>query len=226
MVARRGSHIVSDLSATQPVVSLSSGESEFYAIVRGITIALFLRNLMKSLGIPTGQSKVYSDSAAGRGMISRLGVGKRVKHMDVQFMFAQGVIRDGIVEILPVASAENEADVATKYVGVSTLNHLLAKMAVRVVQLATLTGVTEAKREDTDEVDDTDRGYLIIALIVTVGCVLAAWKLTELTGWLRRGVVHYVDKLFGRKEMATTETQTDLTGEVARITQFSSVYGS
>lgn len=68
-------------------------------------------------------------------MISRLGVGERVKHIDVQFMFAQGVVRDGIVEILPVPSADNEADVATKYVSGPVLQHLLARVRVRVAQL-------------------------------------------------------------------------------------------
>ena len=48
--------------------------------------------------------KVLSDSSAGRGMVSRLGVGKRVKHTNTQFMFAQGVIRDGTVKIGPVRS--------------------------------------------------------------------------------------------------------------------------
>lgn len=85
IVARRGSRVVAP-QRNSPVVSLSSGEAEFHAIVRGITMALFLKNLLDTLEIPVGPCRVDSDLAAGRGMISPLGVGKRMKHIDVQFM--------------------------------------------------------------------------------------------------------------------------------------------
>eukprot|EP00971_Amphidinium_carterae_P038457 756396-Amphidinium_carterae.1 len=49
LLARRIGHIIHVLSATQPAVSLSSGESEFYAIVKGIIVAFYLHNLCRDL---------------------------------------------------------------------------------------------------------------------------------------------------------------------------------
>eukprot|EP00971_Amphidinium_carterae_P055968 1103800-Amphidinium_carterae.2 len=88
LLARRTGHITHELSATQPVVC------ELYAIVKGIIIALHVRNLCRDLQVEVGQLRVRSDSSAGRGMISKLGVGKRAKHIDTQLLVAQTLIQD------------------------------------------------------------------------------------------------------------------------------------
>eukprot|EP00971_Amphidinium_carterae_P191937 3808464-Amphidinium_carterae.1 len=86
LLARRTGHIIHELSATQP--------NEFYAIVKGIIITLYLCNLCRDLHVEVGQLRVRSDSSAGGGMISKLGVGKRARRIDTQFLFAQTVIQD------------------------------------------------------------------------------------------------------------------------------------
>ena len=57
--------------------ALCSGESEFYAIVRGILNLLFIMYFLAFFRHEVEELEVLSDSSAGRGMASRLGLGKR-----------------------------------------------------------------------------------------------------------------------------------------------------
>ena len=43
-------HVLSEWSTTQSTVALSSGASEFVAIVKGVVMGLFTRNLLNELG--------------------------------------------------------------------------------------------------------------------------------------------------------------------------------
>ena len=52
---RIGAHVITDWSLTQPVIALSSGESEFYASARGIRMLLFVRNLAAECGMTFGK---------------------------------------------------------------------------------------------------------------------------------------------------------------------------
>ena len=140
-----GSHPILEFPVTQPTVALSSGEAEFYAIVKGITTGLYLKNLLQFLAHVVNV-RVKSDSSAGRGMISRLGVGKKVKHIDTQFMFAQGVSRDGTVQVVPVPGLENVAGIGTKYVTKAVLDKLLRLL--RMV-LAAMLAMTASPMEPT-----------------------------------------------------------------------------
>ena len=48
-MALRGPHNVGDVVLTQPLVSISSGESELYSMIRGAIEALYLRNVIEWL---------------------------------------------------------------------------------------------------------------------------------------------------------------------------------
>ena len=64
-------------SSTQQVISLSSGESEYYALVRGTLRALGMRALMSDIGMPETTVQIFSDSTAAMGVAKRRGVGKK-----------------------------------------------------------------------------------------------------------------------------------------------------
>ena len=70
-----GSHVLKTWSSTQPTVSLSSGEAEFYGVVKAAGLALGIQSLLKDLGhtIPV---RVWTDSAAAIGICGRQGLGK------------------------------------------------------------------------------------------------------------------------------------------------------
>ena len=89
LAAFHGKHLIKAASTTQTVIALSSGESEFHAIARGVATVLGMKNIAKDYGIQV-KLGVETDSAAGRGMSLRLGVGK-VRHVDTQWLWLHGV---------------------------------------------------------------------------------------------------------------------------------------
>ncbi len=53
-VARMGINPVKTWSSNQAVVALSSGEAEYYGLVKGSSVGVGIRNLLAGLGINTG----------------------------------------------------------------------------------------------------------------------------------------------------------------------------
>ena len=108
-------------------------------------------------------------------MIARLGVGKRAKHIDTQFMFAQHLIRDGLVQVVAVPGAENVADIGTKYVTAAVLAKLLSQLNVRIITMIVVTSTAAGARraEYAEEQDDTsETSFLkLVGLISIMGLV-------------------------------------------------------
>ena len=87
---------------------------------------MFLRNLMIETGL--GHSsltvRLLTDSTSAKSIVSRMGPGKRSKHIDLKFLFLQELILDGQVIIQKIGTADNQADLMTKYLnGDTTLKH-------------------------------------------------------------------------------------------------------
>ena len=61
------------------MIALSSGEAEYYAMVRAAAEALGLQAIMRDLGWEAG-ILLWVDSSAAKSMASRIGLGK-VRHM-------------------------------------------------------------------------------------------------------------------------------------------------
>ena len=76
VIVRRGKHLLRHMSCLQTLVALSSGEAEYYALIRGACT---------SLGIPSHYQdwmidvpiQFYSDSSAARSVVRRRGIGGR-----------------------------------------------------------------------------------------------------------------------------------------------------
>ena len=58
-----GEHTVKAWSVTQGLVSLSSGESEYYGMVKGGSVALGLRGIMWEMGLGVSID-MYTDASA------------------------------------------------------------------------------------------------------------------------------------------------------------------
>ena len=69
-----GWHLFKSWSSTQPSISLSSGEAEYYGVVKAAGIALGQQSLMRDLGMDVGV-RVWTDSSAAVGMGGRSGLG-------------------------------------------------------------------------------------------------------------------------------------------------------
>ena len=75
-----GRHTIKHWSSTMPSVALSSGEAEFYGVVRGAGQGLGYQSLIGDLGLSL-PLRMWTDSSAAIGICSRQGLGK-LRHLD------------------------------------------------------------------------------------------------------------------------------------------------
>ena len=108
-----GGHCIKTWSSNQAVIALSSGEAEFYAMVKGSSELLGMLSLAKDLNVPL-QGHLHSDSTAAIGISSRRGLGK-VKHMHTQYLWIQERIRAKDFSVNKVGTDNNVADLFTKH---------------------------------------------------------------------------------------------------------------
>ena len=82
-----GSHCIRTWSSTQLSVTLSSGEAEFYGLVKASGAGLGHRRLLKDLGLDMPLC-VWTDSSAALGIATRSDLGK-LRHLETHMMWAQ-----------------------------------------------------------------------------------------------------------------------------------------
>ena len=83
-----GAHVLKTWSATQPTVSLSSGEAEFYGVVKASGLALGQQSLLRDLGLEL-LVRVWTDSSAAMGICARRGLGQ-LRHIATHTLWVQG----------------------------------------------------------------------------------------------------------------------------------------
>merc|ERR1712016_553634 len=70
-----GEHMIKSWSLTQTVVALSSGEAEYYGMVKGASNGLGMRSIIADLGIDM-RIGLKTDSSAAKGIANRTGLGR------------------------------------------------------------------------------------------------------------------------------------------------------
>ena len=75
-----GAHVIKCWSSTQPGVAMSSGDAEFYGVVRAAAAGLGIKALYKDIGIAI-PVRVWTDSSAAIGVCNRQGLGK-LRHLE------------------------------------------------------------------------------------------------------------------------------------------------
>jgi hypothetical protein len=124
-----GEHVIKTQSVLQSTVSLSSGESEFYAAVQGSATGLGIQSLLAVWNVAVSVT-VASDSSAARGLASKRGLSK-TRHIATRFLWLQERVRRKEVKLLKVATAVNRGDLFTKSLVGLRLDALVARLALR-----------------------------------------------------------------------------------------------
>eukprot|EP00438_Fugacium_kawagutii_P026160 Skav230005 [mRNA] locus=scaffold5058:3896:10669:+ [translate_table: standard] len=119
-----GGNLIHFSSKTQKVVSLSSAESETYAAAGATMDGVFLKGVMEFISGEPADLRLYLDSAAARGVLSRKGVG-RIRHLSCRCLWIQELVKAGILKVKPVSGALNPADVGTKRLSAGRLRSLM-----------------------------------------------------------------------------------------------------
>ena len=108
-----GQHLIKSWSSTQGPISLSSGEAEFYGVVKASGMALGYQALLDDLGVRL-PVRIWTDSSATMGICGRQGLGK-LRHVDTRTLWVQQRVRSGELEIRKVRGEVNPADLFTKH---------------------------------------------------------------------------------------------------------------
>ena len=114
-----GTHCLKSWSVNQQHVALSSGEAEYYGMVRGTSQALGAKAMLNDFGIEVGIETMV-DASAAVGIACRRGLGK-VRHIELDQLWLQNQVARGRVRVYKVSGEENMADSLTKH---STLQRI------------------------------------------------------------------------------------------------------
>jgi hypothetical protein len=98
---------------------LSSGEAEYYGIMKGCAEALGAKGLAEDFGWKF-EAVVKTDSSAAHAMGSRRGVGK-VRLIETRYLWLQEVVGRGRLRLVKIPRTINFADVLTKYVSIGDI---------------------------------------------------------------------------------------------------------
>ena len=95
-------------STTQSVIALSSGEAEYYALVKAGSQLLGMQALLIDLGIEQREIKlkILTDATAAQGIASRRGLGA-VRHIETNQLWLQQKIRDKTITVEKVEGKVN-----------------------------------------------------------------------------------------------------------------------
>ena len=122
-----GSHVIRTWASTQVVVALSSGEAEFYSLVKGACEGLGVAALAVDLGLTRMPTDIATDSSAAKGIAFRRGMG-RVKHIETRCLWVQDLIGSGKLRVRKVLGETNIADLLTKFLTAARLQQLMGMM--------------------------------------------------------------------------------------------------
>lgn len=128
LVMMLGCHCAKTSSNLQSTVSLSSGESEYYGLVKGGAVGLSAKALFEDWGLHI-ELEILSDSSAARGFASRIGLGK-LRHVMTRFLWLQERLAARHLQLQVVPGTKNCADVLTKTVSAKQMKQHMMFMNV------------------------------------------------------------------------------------------------
>ncbi|CAK0906615.1 unnamed protein product, partial [Prorocentrum cordatum] len=132
-----GEHTLSATGSLQSTVSLSSGEAEYYGILRAAAAALKVAAIAVDLGLEKSVEvvckhgefpvEVCGDSTAAIAFASRQGLGRQ-KHVMTRYLWLQSAVKAKRIKLKKVDTRENVADSLTKPLSAKVVQKHLKRM--------------------------------------------------------------------------------------------------
>ena len=114
-VFRLGGCTISWRSKKQPCVALSSTESEYMALCSAAQETVWLRNLMKDVGLnQNAATTIYEDNQGAIALSKNPKNHPRTEHIDVKYRYIREAVENGYLSLSYCPTAEMVADVMTK----------------------------------------------------------------------------------------------------------------
>ena len=125
-----GTHVIKCWSTTQDVIATSSGEAEFYALVKCGSQSLGLKAMMEDMGIDF-RIHLKTDASAAMGIGLRRGLGK-VRHVEVGQLWLQDMVHRGRIGIEKIDGKKNWADALTKPAGTDMVDLHISEVGLQL----------------------------------------------------------------------------------------------
>ena len=123
MVLMRNAHCLKVSSHTQSTISLSSGESEYYGIVKCAAIGLGARSMLADFGM-SADVVVHTDSSSGLAVGSRRGFG-HLRHVQIRYLWVHQRVQEGDFRLKKEPDDTNVSDALTKPLDEKRMTNLL-----------------------------------------------------------------------------------------------------
>ena len=108
-----GSHCIKSWSVNQQVIAMSSGEAEYYGMVKGASNGLGIVAMLADLGVNL-TINLNTHSSAAKGIASRRGLGK-VRHIELCELWLQDQVARGKIVVNKIRGEDNFSDSLTKH---------------------------------------------------------------------------------------------------------------
>ena len=116
-------------SRMQKSTALSSCEAEVLAMTAGASEALLVKAVWTFMVQQRCEVEMRSDSSSGRQWLQRTGLG-RLKHVDVRLCWLQSALKQRTLDVLPIGTKLNLADLNTKKLSQARRQFLLYFLGV------------------------------------------------------------------------------------------------
>ena len=90
-----------------------------------------IKTLLQELGVVV-RIIVSIDSSAALGVLLRKGLGK-IRHLEVADLWMQSAVRNGKIEVVKIAGAINDADLATKPLTRQAIDTIMERLGAEYV---------------------------------------------------------------------------------------------
>lgn len=152
-----GRHMIKCWSSTQATVALSSGEAEYYGMVKGCSTAIGAKSMLADLGVDV-KIRLRTDVSAAKGIASRRGLGK-LRHLEVHQLWLQDIVNKVEIEVMKARGEGNLSDARTKPLdGTATKDHMwLTNQEIKIGRHALAPDFEAAEVEIETEEPEYDR---------------------------------------------------------------------
>ncbi|CAK0853831.1 unnamed protein product [Prorocentrum cordatum] len=132
-VSQLGDHMIRVFSATQGSEALSSGEAEWYSLVRTASCGVGLVSLARDMGyeLELCLAGDATDATAASGIAHRRGAG-RVRHIETKTLWLQRHVTERRVILSKTLGKVNVADLGTKHLAQKELDEMLGLLGFLV----------------------------------------------------------------------------------------------
>ena len=112
-------------STMQPIITTSSTEAEYVALMDAAKEAMWFRQMLAQIGFPqTNPVRIYVDNKSAIDMACNRHTSLRTKHIDLRYHWVREQVEKGYIQLLHVPGKDNIADLLTKILATARLRHL------------------------------------------------------------------------------------------------------